>query len=132
MQPSVPNPLRAAPEHENEALLQTSGSAGSRGPPTGEARWSGEEAALGGMLAGEVAICRHRCPQDPPCFLLGWLDQACALCRDTEGLWAYVPQITEEHPGLPSSDSCRCTCSLSLSLSLFHMKREGGREDVQH
>lgn len=25
---------------------------------------------------------------DPPCFLLRWLGQACALCRDTEGLWA--------------------------------------------
>lgn len=56
-------PLRAASEHESEALLQTSGVPG--------VEWGlGEEAALDGTLAGEVAICRHRCQQDPPCFFL--------------------------------------------------------------
>lgn len=76
---ACPKPLKAAPDHESAALLQTSGPGwqqGSRLLRPG----SGDEMALDGSRG--CLLEPHR-PQGPLCFCLRWLHQACALCRDT-------------------------------------------------
>lgn len=62
----------------------------------------------------------------------GWIKHMCTLCRDTEALWTYVPQIMGKHRGLPPPDSCghdllpEYRGASSLSMVLMSCWRPGG------
>lgn len=130
VQTDCPEPLRAAPEHESEAVLQISGQVGRRALGSLVVRPPWRECWLTGLPS--AASGAHRTHLLPPKMAGSSL---CFVPRHSGDLWADRPQVTEKQQGLPPlipagalrsfdpSGAGRGTCSIRIVL-LNRLKQE--------